>query len=421
MKNYAEYIKDLTKLVSFNSVASQPTEKFPFGEQTAAALDCFLDIAKNMGFKVINYDYYAGEVVCGEGEEIGIIGHLDIVPAGEGWNSDPFTLTVTDDRIVGRGTEDDKGPLLLCLYALKELKNSGIKFNRKIRIIAGCNEETEWKDLKYLNKVTVLPEYGFSPDGDFPLSYAEKGVYVVKFALPKFKNFTALEGGTAINAVPDSAKVIQLTPLDKKLLDKYNLVLSDEHVISTGKAAHGSSPQKGINAFKNLFLFMRDCGENLGDLPECLFFDKHGIFDIDSEQGSATLSPDLIKPKGDGYELLADLRIPAPLNISEIKPLLDKFGCDYTLQEKHPPFMIEKGGWFANALNDAYQSVIGKKTSPIALGGSTFARAFKKGCAFGIYTENGSGGAHEANEYVKTEHIKTSYEVYKQGIYNLIK
>ena len=174
-----------------------------------------LEHAREMGFETINYDNYAGEVCFGEGQEIGIIGHLDVVPVGEGWQTNPFELVEKDGFLFGRGVLDDKLPMLLVLYALNELKNSGEKTNKRFRLFLGCNEETGWKDLDYLKSKTTMPEYGFSPDGNFPVCYAEKGIYIIKVQIPKLKNFSSLSGGTVINAVCAHATAIILptTPL----------------------------------------------------------------------------------------------------------------------------------------------------------------------------------------------------------------
>ena len=421
MKNYAEFKNDLKKLISFNSILSDAKEGMPFGENCYLALECFLDIAKRLGFDTINYDGYVAEVSFGDGEEVGIIGHLDIVPATNGWSSDPFTLTEKDGKLIGRGMVDDKMPMLLCLYALKEVKDSGIKFNRKIRLFAGTNEETGWKDVAYLQTKTTLPEYGFSPDGNFPLSYAEKGMYYFILHLPKFELFENLSGGTAVNSVCDLAFINQKTEIDENLLKKYDLTKDGNKIISKGVAAHGSSPQKGVNAFKNLFLYMREVGENLGNLPEILFFDKLGVFNFTNEQGATTFSPNLIKPTENGCGLYCDLRIPAPLTIENITPTLNKFGVPFSIIEKHPPVMVEKDGWFVSALKKSYEDATGKDGTPISMGGSTFARAFRKGCAFGPDDGIHAGGCHKTDEYIEEEYLLSCYEIYKNTIVNLVK
>ena len=253
----------LNALLSFNSIKAEPKKGKPFGEETRSAFDYFMSLAKSFGFETIDYDGYAGEVIYGEGQEIGIIGHLDIVPAGTGWSVNPFALTEKDGYYYGRGISDDKGPMLCCLYALKELKDEKVTFNKKIRLIVGCNEESGWKDLEYLNTKTTLPEYGFSPDGNFPIGYAEKGVYPTIFSIPKLKNFTNLTGGTAINAVCGFASVVARENIDKSLLEQFNLKETNGKIESVGVSCHGSTPHLGKNALKPLFELFLSCGEQV--------------------------------------------------------------------------------------------------------------------------------------------------------------
>ncbi len=421
------FYKSLSELISINSELSAPKENMPFGEGPYKALHCFLALAKNMGFETINYDNYAGEIYFGEGEEIGIIGHLDIVPAGVGWETDPFTLTEKNGALYGRGMEDDKAPLLLCLYALKELKDSGIKFNSKIRLFVGCNEETGWKDVEYLKSKTTLPEYGFSPDGDFPLSYAEKGIFYVDFTLNKLKNFNIIKSGSAINAVCGYAEAIVKESLFNKisktefnlLCEKHNVVYQDNIVKSYGKSAHGSAPQKGINAIKILFELFNDCGEDLSFVIDCLFNDKFKVFELESPQGNVTFSPNLIEERENDILIKCDCRLPYPLTENHLREKFDKFNLSYTLTEKHPTFCTSKDSKLVKSLINAYNVVMGENAKPVAIGGSTFSRAFDKGCAFGPYM-GGFGGAHVANEYATIEVLEKTYKIYLQAIKNLI-
>lgn len=425
MKDYSNFLLDLEKLISYKTVGISPetktSENMPFGKECSLALNYFLDVAKRMGFNTINYDGYAGEVFFGEGEEIGIIGHLDVVPEGNGWKTNPFSLTIKNKKLYGRGVVDDKLPILLCLYALNSAKNSGVKFNKKIRLFVGLNEETGWRDLEYLKSKTVMPAYGFSPDGDFPLSYAEKGIYYLVFKLPKLKNFTSLSGGVAVNAVCDYAKIKPLKTIDEKLIKKYNLSYKGEFIESFGVSAHGSSPQKGKNALSPIFKLMRDANEELNSFPENAFDDRLGLTKVKTEQGIVTLSPNLIKTEGENTYLYCDLRVPAPINVNDLRKYLDNFGLSYTLTEKHPPMMVEKDGFFVKALSSAYEKHFNQDATPIAMGGSTFARAFSKGCAFGMFVDGACGGCHEANEYVSEDFLFKAYNVYLDAIINIVK
>ncbi|MBE7081256.1 MAG: M20 family metallopeptidase [Clostridiales bacterium] len=422
MQDFNQFIGHLSNLISFESILSEPKKDAPFGINIRNCLDWFLGLAKEFGFETINYDGYAGEVYFGKGEEVGIIGHLDVVPIGIGWNSNPFTLTHRDGVYYGRGVCDDKTPLLSCLYALKELKNSKLPVNKKFRLIVGCDEESGWRDIEYLKTKTTLPEYGFSPDGDFPISYAEKGIVEVAFCLPKLKNFADVKGGTALNAVCDYVTVRPLIKPNQKDLDKFNLSINEQgYIVSKGKSAHGSSPHLGINAMVKLFEYLLYMGEDVKGVLDNLFYDKKGIFALKNEQGVVTLSPDLISEDEKGITITCDLRIPAPFTLEDVKPILDSFRLPYTTKVRHDPMMAEKNGKFVQTLLNAYNEITGEKAEPISMGGSTFARAFAKGCAFGPKLKGHIDNIHDANENVSKEQILTAYKIYKKAIFDLAK
>ncbi len=426
MKSFHEFISRLDDLVSFNSARGIPEGNAPFGPGVRDSLNYVLDIAKLYGFETYNYDNYIGEIAWGEGEEIGIIGHVDVVPVSTGWNSPPFTLTEKDEKFYARGVVDDKGPVLITLFALRELKDSGMKFNRRIRFFIGCDEERDWKDIEYLKTKTTIPYYGFSPDGDFPLSYAEKGVLQLSFNFPELRNFYRLYGGTVVNAVCAEACAMPRTTkqIDKKKLKQYKLKTDRINgIASYGKAAHGSQPKKGKNAMLNLFRYLRDMGEDVTRILECLFFDKYGLDKMHNEQGKVTLSPNILRTERDGtFTIVCDCRIPAPFTSKDVLEVVDKFGFKYTAEEKHPPFMVDKDGFFVQTLLSAYKQVTGdEKAKPISMGGSTFARAFSKGCSFGIEFPDEPCNPHQANECISRKAIEKAYDIYKLAIENLVK
>ncbi len=420
MKSFDSFISHLKTLISIKSVYSTPSKGKPFGDGAYSALEYFLSIASSFGFETVNHGGYIGEISFGEGEEIGIIGHLDVVPTGIGWNTDPFTLTEKDGVYYGRGIQDNKGPILLCLYALKELKDSGKKPNKKFRLFVGCDEETGWRDVKYFSKISNFPDFGFSPDGNFPLSYAEKGITVVDFFLPKLKNFYDVSGGTVVNAVCD---YVQATPLEKtvdlSLLEKYNLKLENGIIKSYGKAAHGSTPHLGKNAIKPLFEYFLSVGEDVKNVIDCLFNDTHGLFKVKTEQGNITISPNLIKEEAGKIIISCDLRTPYPITLEEVCLILDKFNIEYKTTVRHQTQWVEKDGPFVNTLINAYNKATGENAEPISIGGSTFARAFKKGCAFGPELLGRNGNIHDANENMSKNDLLLCYKIYKTAIFDL--
>ncbi len=422
MKNFNEFINHLSELISFETILDKPLPGAPFGKNIKKCLDWFLSLADSFGFETIDYDGYAGEIVYGKGEEIGIIGHIDVVPIGIGWNSNPFSLTEKEGVYYGRGVCDDKTPLLSCLYALKEIKDSGISVNKKIRLIVGCDEESGWRDIEYLKTKTTLPEYGFSPDGEFPISYAEKGIVEANFSIPKLKYFEDINGGTALNAVCDFAEVKPLKQINENELKKFSLSLDKQgYIISKGKAAHGSTPHLGINAMVKLFEYLLSQGENVKSVLDNLFYDKKGVSKLQNEQGVVTLSPNLICESDNNITITCDCRIPAPFSLKDVLPIFDSFGIAYKTTERHPPMMAEKEGVFVKTLLNAYNEITGENAQPISMGGSTFARAFNKGSAFGPKLKGHIDNIHDANENVSKRQILTAYRIYKKAIFDLVK
>ncbi|MBQ9485580.1 MAG: Sapep family Mn(2+)-dependent dipeptidase [Clostridia bacterium] len=420
MKNYEDYLKTLGELIAIDSVQGKAEKGAPFGKGVKTALRKFLSVAENFGFQTINYDDYAGEVVYGSGQEIGIIGHLDVVPVGDGWNYPPFALTKSGGYLIGRGVGDDKGALLLCLYALKELKDGGGKCRKKFRLIVGCNEESGWQDVKYLKTKTTIPEYGFSPDGNFPVGYAEKGSYYVKVKIPPFKKFGAITGGTVVNAVCAFAKVKINGEIDESLIKKHGLNVNCGYVESVGVAAHGSQPQLGKNAILPLLEFLKDSGEDVEDYINYLFRDGLKLSEMKNEQGVVTFSPDVAKDGGDGTVITCDCRIPAPFTAKDVEKRFAAAPFALELLDHHlPPVMVEKNGKFVETLLSAYNAFAKTAGEPVSMGGSTFARVFKKGCAFGPEFPDENYHLHEADERVNEKLILKAYDVYKKAIFDL--
>ena len=203
-----EMIANLGRLVAIDSQLGTPKEGMPFGEGPARALDEGLKIAGELGFKTVNLDNYCGYAEMGEGKDIiGIAGHLDIVPVGGDWTYDPFKLTREGDYVYGRGTTDDKGPVLEALYAMKLLRDSGVKLNKRVRLIMGCNEETGSKCMEHYNEVEEELSCGFTPDANFPCIHGEKG-HMSMMAYSKNTRIISMNGGFVSNAVCDTCTTV---------------------------------------------------------------------------------------------------------------------------------------------------------------------------------------------------------------------
>ena len=222
-KLFENTVNSISEIIKFNSEKSAPLKGMPFGKGAADCLDYFLSLARSFGFETVNYDNYAGEVIFGEGEDFAILAHLDVVPAGSGWLHEPYggEIDYKNRKIWGRGAMDDKGPAIISLYCLKQLKDEGFKPEKRIRLIVGCNEESGWECIKYFKAHSTMPETGFSPDADFPVIYAEKGILHVAFTFAVNGDFSSLVGGSAANMVCDECVV--KAPVESGKLKKLNL------------------------------------------------------------------------------------------------------------------------------------------------------------------------------------------------------
>ena len=422
MLDFSVFERDLRDLIAQKSVKGKKEGDMPFGAGVFGALEAFLNIARKMGFKTLNYDNYMGEIVYGAGEEVGVIGHVDVVPVGDGWNTDPFILTEKNGVYYGRGTSDDKGPMLVTLYALKALKDSGVHCNKKIRFFVGTDEETAWEDVDYYKKEHSFPKYGFSPDGKFPVVYAEKEMLHLTFKIPKLKNFSSVTGGTVFNAVCGRVRAKSELPADRALLKKHELTIDKEgYIESVGISCHASVPEQGKNAMLSMFEYFADCGEDIKNVIDCLFKDKFGVKSIENEQGRVTFSPDIIRETENGIEIVCDCRIPAPVKTEDLIPIFDKFGIEYTYVKHRGSLLTDKNGEFIQTLLKSYNQTTGEKGEPISMGGGTFAYVFEQGCAFGPEFEGEKTCDHEANEFISKEKLATLYEIYKKALFDLVK
>ncbi len=414
---FEEIVKELSALLKFNSAQSDAKEGKPFGDGCADCLNYFLDLAQSFGFKVKNYDNYVGEVCFGEGKDFAVLAHLDVVPAGSGWQHDPFggEIDRNNKKIWGRGAMDDKGPALIALYAMKALKDEGFKPNRTIKLILGCNEETGWASIDHYNKVAIMPEEGISPDADFPVIYAEKGILHVKLQFPaSHAPFSGLIGGDRANMVCDYCEAT--APLKEGLLERLGLQYEGDKVISRGKSAHGSTPEKGVNAIKNMLEYL-----GLDEMKRLLFADGFGLESFEDETGKLTFSPNLIEQKDGKIYVTCDIRYPATYSAESVLAAFSKAGVKCTVEHEQAPLYNDKNSPMIKTLCGVYNEVTGKNVQPVAIGGGTYARALKFGAAFGPEEEGEECTIHQANEYITFEKIEKCFKIYKLALEKLCK
>lgn len=420
MEKYFENLKSsLKKLVSIDSVESKPEKDKPFGEGVYKALEFTLGLAEELGFETKNYDNYIGEAIFGDGdEEMAILCHLDVVPVGKlsDWKYPPFSATEEDGKIYGRGTMDDKGPAIVCLYCLKALKDEGFIPKKKIKLIFGCNEESGWGCIKHYKEVAKMPDFGFSPDADFPVLYAEKGILHVKFQFPLKDRLKWISGGSAINVVCDKCEAV--APYNADFARIYGIAEEDGKLVSTGKTAHGSTPDKGKNAILPMIKYLESIDAVDVKIREYLFDDILGLKQLNDDTGYLTMSPDVIAIENGKLEISVDIRYPSTLDadflISELKKI-----APYTILSHQLPLYNDKNSFLITTLLKIYNDTMGVNAEPIAIGGGTYARALKEGTAFGPEMPGEESTIHQPNEYVSIENLKLQCKMYKQAIKKL--
>lgn len=413
---YTGILKDLKNLLKIQSVLSEPEEGMPFGKENYRALKYMLDLGEKNGFKTKNVDGYAGHIEWGEGEEIfGVLCHLDVVPAGENWKYPPFSAITKDGKIYARGAIDDKSPAVAVLYAIKRLKKEGFIPHKKFRLIMGLNEESGWKCIEYYMKKEKMPDSGFSPDADFPVINCEKGVLFLKISFScKDNNIKAVFGGNRVNMVPDSAG--------------YELLAGEKQTF-TGVSAHGSHPEKGINAVSKMILELK------GKTPDKSVSDIYNAFcnsfslknlhiDLsDEKSGKLTLNLGTIENKDGKIICKVDIRYPVSFDneliLKNIKDNLPK-DCKVEIINYHRPLYIPENDELVIKLLNAYDKVTGLKGKCISIGGATYSRSIDKCVAFGPVFPDEDSKIHTADESVEIKRLYMMTEIYYEALKTLL-
>lgn len=462
-----EMIKSLQELIQIPSVVKDGNEKAPFGEEVDKAFSYMLKKAENDGFDVENIDNYGGHIEFGgylldedgdivgtSDEALGILVHLDVVPAGSGWDSDPFSGEVIDGRIYGRGSTDDKGPTIAAYYAMKALKEAGVITKKKVRMILGLDEETNWVGVKkYFQKVKE-PEFSFTPDSDFPIIHGEKGIVVFEIAkkigksTAKGLELRTFTGGNAPNMVADSARVVlrgnNYDEVRKKLdafkketgykLKAKGMGKSLE-ITAEGISSHGARPEKGLNAISVMMKFIETLGIANEDMCEFIdFYNKNISFELDGKSlgcgfrdeasGNLICNVGLINIDSEAAILTVNIRY--PVNVSDVQlytalePVMNKYNMGIVKLNHKEPIYIPADDPKIKLLMDIYQRQTGDyESKPLVIGGGTYARAVKNGIAFGATFPGEPELAHQKNEFIEINSLIKSAKIYAEAICKL--
>ena len=445
---------DLGGLVAIDSLKGAPEPGKPFGAGPYAALCYMLEKAEGMGFEAKNLEGYIGYAQAGEGEQtLGILAHLDVVPAGDGWESEPFSLCIQGDKLYGRGTADDKGPAIAALYALKLVQEAGCRLKRKVRIYFGCDEESGWGDIAYLKQHEPDPDLVISPDGGFPIVNREKGLLELRLsrsaAIQEGKSvyIKSIDAGDRPNVVPAMASCVlggapiriiaQMAEVFAEGADARLEVSGqdgDIRVTAYGKAAHGARPHLGINALSFLVAFLNVLPLADGAAEQFVYsLAKHlgteydgarlGIAGEDELTGLLTLNLGVLKFDGKEIWGTLDCRYPICMQGEEIEQKLRAaFEAEQMRVEQiqaQPWHYVPEESELVSALKEVYEDCTGKKAECMSTAGATYARAFEQSVAFGPLPVGKENGKHGPNEFLEMQELLDLTQILANAIVKL--
>jgi succinyl-diaminopimelate desuccinylase len=458
-KREADLLKDTQELLKIKSVLDDenPTPDAPLGTGVKEALEFLLELGEKDGFTAKNVGNLAGHLEFGQGDEIvGILCHVDVVPEGDGWTSDPFGAEIRDGKIFARGAIDDKGPTMAAYYAMKIVKELGLPLNKRVRMIIGTDEESNWRCVDHYFKHEEMPAMGFAPDADFPIIYAEKGIADYDLVYKPAGNENAehdaevveFSAGRRYNMVPDFARASLVvkqgqTDLVQRFEDykKQNELEGKAHVESgnlilelEGVSAHGMEPNNGKNAGLHLasFLTQLTLDSNSGKFFQFVYKylgkdsrgKELGIAYSDDITGDLTINIGKLSYSAEtGGRAGLNMRYPVTTKLENTKEilnsLLEEEGLSIENFSNSNPHHVDENDFLIQTLKKVYEEQTGDKAELISIGGGTYARSLKSGVAFGPLFPGRPDIAHQKDEYMIIEDLLKATAIYAQAIYEL--
>ncbi|MGB8955742.1 MAG: dipeptidase PepV [Tumebacillaceae bacterium] len=454
-----EFIEELKKILSIDSVEDMSTaaEGRPFGIGVAESLDFMLQRGEQDGFATKNLEGFAGIIEFGDAEDmVGVLGHVDVVPAGEGWTTPPFQPDIRNGRIYARGAIDDKGPTLAAYFGMRIVRDLGLPLSKRVRFIVGTDEESGWLCMRHYEKVEAFPEIGFSPDADFPIIHAEKGQINPVLSLPEGAAdddsapyvLWSFSAGERVNMVPDQATATVLVADAAEAQAGFHAFLKKHQVQGKltvidggftvdleGKAAHGMEPQFGVNAgtllatFLNGLTFSGKGQKFLALLVDVLhedhFGERLGVACEDDVTGPLTVNPGVVKFEEGQAIVSLNVRYPATIEAEErvnvLRGCVSELGWEVASVRTSKSHFVPKDHPAIQTLLQVYHEQTGLEPTLLTSGGATYARSLKHGVAYGAVFPGEEMTAHQRNEYANLDSLVKAMAIYAQAIYELAK
>lgn len=444
-KNTDNIIRDIISFINIKSVASERYENFPYGVGCAKVLDKALELSEAYGFKSKNHEYYCGtcELPGKTNEkEIGMFAHLDVIPEGDKWTYEPYTATVKDGYIIGRGSEDNKGPAISSLYAMRFLKDNEITLNNRVKMFYGCSEETGMSDIKYYVKYNKAPDFSIVPDAKFPVCYAEKGVLEITVSADiKTGNLKDFNAGEVSNVVAAYAyaivddlnfeKAVQIFPCD----EGFQVARLDNgiKIEAIGSSKHAAFPEGSVNAIEKLASALIKHNVLTGNSVAAVKFISDSLADYngvsigidykDEPSGKLTHVAGIARLIDGKLVVDYNIRYPVTVNkdemMNKVKKTFTDAGFNICTLKNNPPAFISPDDPIIQLLGDISNSVLQVEDEPYSMGGGTYARKLPRAVCYGpgIKDEkkpfpDGSGNGHQPDECVRIENLLNGIKVY---------
>jgi len=432
----------LARWIEIPSVKDTPAPGAPFGVEVRRMLDTAIADIEAMGFPTRNFDGYAMDATLGDAPEaIAVLGHLDVVPAGDGWQVPPFQATRDGDRIYGRGTSDDKGPVIAALLAMKAIKDAGVPLKKSIRLILGCDEESGWEDMAYYAAHADMPEMGFSPDASFPVINTEKGMLHMFMHAPVAETglqILHLQTGERVNVIPGESQA--LLAGGQELADKvsayaaktglpYDSEVTAEGVLVTahGIPGHSAYPEGCRNAIGMMLLLLRELGAEgpIATLAEAVGMESNGqslgITCADEVSQALTCNMGILHLKDGQIVATLDCRCPITADLDKLREaaMAHLPGFTFDVAETKAPHHVPAESELVSNLLAAYHEETGLEPKPMSTGGGTYAKVLKQGVAFGCAFPDDEDLAHQAGEYAKISGLMASVRIFANALLRL--
>lgn len=482
-----ELIEDSQRIIQFVTISGgSPSEEAKLKEELPKCFAWLREKATKFGFAYREFEGRVGEVSWDHEDEkaplVIIAGHIDVVTPGTGWTHDPFAAEIHDGEIWGRGTQDDKGPTIQALYAMRALKESGVKLPYSLRLVIGSQEETgNWDDLAMYIEQARKPDFGFTPDANFPVINGEKGNIALRLN-GEWKNagkdsetgmeFVSLIGGERRNMVPAHCEIAlrfnkdERTEVMKELVrtttsfvvehDKANVTLQPdkqkdlgegrfEAVVSfLGKSAHSSTPEDGgHNAIVDALDFLKEVEtmpfpvRRFTALAHMFGQDLTGeAFGVDASHpvvGETTCCLVLGDIRAEGGRMLFNIRPTLGSSLESVLARAQKVVAAYNAEMPELKLSVEKVGGgmeaqffdpenptlepYLEALRESITQVTGKKGEYNSVGGTTYAKALPNTCAFGPTFPDEPNRIHQVDERVPVESVVRNAKIFASALY----